>query len=256
MKHVFITGVSRGLGYGLAVHFLKNQYHVFGISRNPPDGDSHAVLDNPAFHFHPLDLSDLSNLEENFSRILDSWKNGHDFANPEFVVLNAGILGGLGDLRNTSLEEIQRIMDVNVWANKIMLDVLFAESFPMNGQVIAISSGVSVSGTRGWAGYGLSKATLNMIIKLYAAEKPEVHFTALAPGLIDTAMQDYLCGYPDTEKFPAAIRLRAARGTADMPHPVEAGEKIAIRFRDLLRYKSGSYVDIREMKSLCVDNML
>lgn len=248
MKNVFITGVSRGLGYGLAVHFLKNQYHVFGVSRNPPAGDSHAICDHPAFHFHPLDLSDLSSLEKNFSRILHSWKNGHDFANPEFVVLNAGILGRVDDLKNTSVEDIQRIMDVNVWANKILLDVLLADDFQMNGQVIAVSSGVSVSGTRGWAGYGLSKATLNMMIKLYAAEKPEVHFTALAPGLIDTAMQDYLCGYPHPETFPAAIRLRAARGTADMPDPMEAGEKIAFHFRNLTGYPSGSYVDIREMK--------
>ncbi len=38
------------------------------------------------------------------------------------------------------------------------------------------------------------------------------HFCALAPGLIDTAMQDYLCGLDASERFPSLARIQAARG--------------------------------------------
>ena len=84
-------------------------------------------------------------------------------------------------------------------------------------QVIAISSGASQSGSRGWNGYSLSKAALNMLVKLYAGERPETHFTSLAPGLIDTAMQDYLTNLPEDSRYAPLEVLKAAKGTPKMP---------------------------------------
>ena len=53
-----------------------------------------------------------------------------------------------------------------------------------------------------------------MLARLYAHEFPQTHLTAVAPGIIDTAMMDYLCDDSDPEAFPAVQRLRAAGDSA------------------------------------------
>ena len=40
------------------------------------------------------------------------------------MLLNAGVLGEIKDLSDTTLAEIAAVMDVNVWANKVIYDTL------------------------------------------------------------------------------------------------------------------------------------
>jgi NAD(P)-dependent dehydrogenase (short-subunit alcohol dehydrogenase family) len=114
-------------------------------------------------------------------------------------------------------------------------------------QVVMISSGAAVLGNRGWGAYAMSKASLNMLMRLYSHEFPATHLSALAPGLIDSAMMDYLCEVPDPDVFPALQRLRGARGTERMPGPGEAAERVLGVLPELRRFDSGSFVDIRQI---------
>ena len=149
-----------------------------------------------------------------------------------------------GDVRTVA--DIQRIMDSNVWANKVILDWLIHSGLEV-AQVIMISSGASVLGNRGWGGYALSKAALNMLAKLYAHEMPDTHIVSLAPGLIDSDMMSYLCEEADAVKFPALNRLREARESEAMQTPAEAAENIASVVGQLREFESGSFVDIRQI---------
>ena len=99
---------------------------------------------------------------------------------------------------------------------------------------------------RAWASV-LSKATLNMLIRLYAKEYPATHFCALAPGLIDTHMQEYINSLPDDDRFPVVKRLKNAKGTDQMPVPSRAAKIIAKALTRIDSYKSGSYVDVRDL---------
>jgi NAD(P)-dependent dehydrogenase (short-subunit alcohol dehydrogenase family) len=164
----------------------------------------------------------------------------------DLVILNAGILGGIRDISETPLADIRHIMDINVWSNKVILDWLI-HSGPGVAQIIMISSGASVLGNRGWGGYALSKSALNMLAKLYAHEMPDTHIVSLAPGLIDSDMMTYLCEQADADKFPALERLRKARGSEAMQTPAEAAENIASVVKELRRFESGSFIDIRQI---------
>ncbi|MDH3638778.1 MAG: alcohol dehydrogenase, partial [Gammaproteobacteria bacterium] len=97
--------------------------------------------------------------------------------------------------------------------------------------------------------YSLSKATLNMLAKLYAHEFSDTHIAAFAPGLIDTAMQDYLCDERnvDAQRFPSVTKLRKARGTENMPTPSRAADLIAACLPELKHHPSGVFLDIRSM---------
>ena len=211
MQKVFITGVSSGIGLGLAAGYLDRGWRVFGISRRAAD-----ELDaRDGFSFVSHDLADHDGTPSAVQRLLAEAKQ------LDLAILNAGILGRFGDLQDTPLAELKRIADVNLWANKVVIDAMF-NTVSTVGQVVTISSGAAVSGNRGWAGYGISKAALNMLTALYAAEHPQTHFTALAPGIVDTAMQDELCGRSPDDRYPTVEVLRGHRGTPGMPTPEAA----------------------------------
>ena len=131
-------------------------------------------------------------------------------------------------------------------ANKWLLDLIFASGREVK-QVVAISSGASRSGQRGWNGYSISKAALNMLIHMYANEQRRTHFAALAPGLVDTAMQDYLTNLPADERFKPLAILKEAKGTEKMPDGDTCARQLMDTFPKLLERPSGSYADIRQL---------
>lgn len=233
-NRVFITGTSSGLGRGLQDVCLRQGWHVYGLSRREPEQD-HSRLRHVR-----CDLADLDSIPAALDALLGE-ADGLDL-----VFLNAGILGRLRVMPEVPLEDLRSMMDVNVWSNKVIFDWLHAK-VPDLRQVVAISSGAAVLGSRGWDGYSLSKAALNMLVRLYSHEFPGAHLCALAPGLIDSEMMDYLCLEVDPEAFPAVQRFRQVRGTDKMPGPYEAAERVLSVLPELLSYPSGDYVDIRQI---------
>ncbi|MCB2207261.1 MAG: SDR family NAD(P)-dependent oxidoreductase [Bacteroidetes bacterium] len=233
--NILITGTSKGIGAALAMKYLEKGHKVFGISRS-----ANAKLNaNDNFTFLSLDLSDFKKVKEKLPPFIQQ------AGNMGLVILNAGILNEIKDLKDTPIEEIKNVMDVNVWVNKIIVDICF-DMLEKVDQVVAISSGAAVSGSRGWNAYSLSKAALNMLIDLYAKEHTTTHFSAIAPGIIDTGMQDYISSLPDTLDYPAVKKLKKAKNTPDMPPPGEVSEKLVNAFEKALNYKSGSFLDVRE----------
>jgi len=232
---VLITGVSSGLGHGLAKSYLERGAVVYGCSRRAPDDLIQAGL-----HFKQIDLCDA---DQGPAQLLELIQG---VAALDCVVLNAGKLGQIRDMAEAPLEDLRETMEINVWANKWILDTIFAH-VPEVKQVVGISSGASQSGSRGWNGYSLSKAALNMLIKLYAGEQPKTHFTAFAPGLVDTAMQDYLTNLPEDERYGPLERLKAAKGTKDMPDGETCAQMLIDAFPRLLERSSGEYADVRKL---------
>jgi len=235
-QSILITGVSSGLGLGLAKFYLQQGRDVYAINRTCPDD----LKDHENFHFISCDLTDENAVSVSLQSLLSTVKQ------LDLVVLNAGILNELKDLRDTPLDEIKQVMEINTWANKSIIDSLDKLGTQIK-QVVAISSGASTSGNRGWNAYGLSKAALNMLIKLYAEELPHIHFSALAPGLVDTEMQDYICGLDEGGKFGVVDRLKSCRGTELMPTPDQLAPKLDAGFAKVLTIASGEYTDIRHI---------
>lgn len=233
---VLVTGVSSGLGAGLARAHLGRGDEVYGVSRRPPPEDLTAA----GLRHVALDLAETGKVRPALEELL---AGARDLG---VVHLNAGILGTIEDLGDSDLADLRNTFEVNVWANKTVLDALRDLEVRVE-QVHAVSSGAAVSGNRGWGGYAVSKAGLNMLVQLYAREWPGTHFVALAPGLVDTAMQDHLCALDDARFAPGIDRLKAARGTPGMPGPDEAGARIVDLLPGLRRLASGSFADLRRL---------
>ncbi len=236
--NVFITGNSSGLGLGFTEALMARESIVWGMSRR---GCPLKARYDDVIRDRRQDLGDLNKLEEGLNRLLS------DCLRLDLVILNAGILGRIQDIADTDVHDLEHLMRVNVWSNKLILDWLIERQLPV-GQIVAISSGAAVNMSYGWGAYSLSKAALNNLIQLYAHEMPDTHLVSLAPGLVDTAMQDYLCGEVDSDDYPSVQKLKDARGTEHMPGPRAAADSIL----DLLdglkaEHPSGAFVDVRQL---------
>ena len=231
MKNILITGVSSGLGLALAEEYLSQGDTVYSIGKALPKH----LDSNPHFFFFSYDLSETFMIQATLKEFI----NKRSF---ETVILNAGVLGEIQTLSDTDLSDIQKVMDVNVWANKELIDTLQAHAFVK--QIVGISSGAAVNGSKGWGAYSLSKSTLNMLLKVYAKELPEIHFTALAPGIIKTPMTDHIILEVDDQVFPSAKTLKESY----IQTAPEAAKNLISLFPKLLAYESGSFLDVRTME--------
>ncbi len=231
IRTALVTGNSSGLGLGLTRRLMREGAAVYGLSRSGcPESTAGDVR---------VDLADYPAIEPAITRLLDGVER------LDLVVLNAGLLGNIQSMQEADIGELRQLMDVNVWANKPILDHLLTGGIEV-GQIVAISSGAAVSGNFGWSGYSISKAALNMFVQLYAHEFPETPTHSLAPGLIHTAMQEFISEV-DTERFPALKRLQAARGTEAMPDNDTAAQRVLDSLEQLRAVPTGRFVDLREL---------
>ena len=231
MKNILITGVSSGLGEALAKEYLENGDNVYAIGKTIPKKLDHY----PHFFFFPYDLSETFMIQSTLKEF---------FQNRSFdiVILNAGVLGDIQTLSQTDLMDAKAVMEVNVWANKELIDTLHAHA--QVKQIVGISSGAAINGSKGWGAYSLSKAGLNMLLSVYAKELPEIHFTALAPGVIHTPMVQHIIDKVDSETYPSVKQLKEG----DIRTPDKAAKLLIATFPKLLAYESGSFLDVRTMK--------
>lgn len=235
MKRAFITGVNRGLGKALLEQLLSQEYQVVCLGRSEPsltDGQKASV------HFIQADFGSESALKSALTSKSSLLKEGFDL-----VILNAGMLSGIKKLADLPLNEINQVMMVNVWSNKVILDVLMSLN-KKPSQVITISSGASLFVNVGWAAYSISKSAVNMLMKAYANEFSQTHFSALAPGLVATDMMGSLLDIKDRQTFSSLNYLH--ENPKQKPESVAA--KILNHLTDFKGRESGSYIDILDYK--------
>ncbi len=227
-KNILITGCSSGLGLALTNYYLQKGFKVYGISRNKPE------IQNQNFIHISFDLSQISEIKTSLTTILKEIKN------LDLVFLNAGMLGKIKILQELSIEEMQEVYSLNVYANKELLDILMQIDVK---NIFIISSGASKTGYKGWGSYSLSKAGVNMLVNLYSNEMFNTKIIALAPGVIKTPMTDYIRFELDENIFTSAKKLNEGL----VQTAFETAIKIDAFINRINEFETGSYVDIRQI---------
>ncbi len=228
-KKSFITGIGSGLGKALVSEAIERGYEVYALSRRLPEELRGKV------NFVRCDLEELENVKTAVYSLLGNLNR------IDIVILNAGILGKFGDMSDVSLQEMDRVMNVNLWANKLILDSLMELGVEIN-QIVGISSGAAVNCNRGWNAYSISKASFNCLLKLYSREMDKTHITALAPGLVLTPMLEEVMAQDDT-LYTSIKRIRESSKRT----PEEAARLLFDIFPKLLSFESGSFLDVRKI---------
>ena len=226
MDKVLITGTTSGLGASLLKVYNEQGYSVQSIDRKDCD-------------FKKLDQ---------VQRAVDSCIKTNNYCNSfgratgcKYVFLNAGVLGELLPVKDISLYDYQEAFNVNVWANKVIIDELLKTKTVKN--IICISSGAASKGYYGWSIYCATKAAIKQLMSCYAIENPEVNFLSLAPGLVKTKMQDEIHQY-DEKDVPSVKKFKEAYET--MQTPDECAKKIYENL-DLILEKKQDFFDLRNL---------
>ena len=232
MHYYFITGASQGLGRAVAEALLEApDATVWGVSR-------HGTLEHPRFQHHPLDLADLSAVEQALTGLFPPLADAQSLT----LVNNAAVLGDIGYIGQLPAEHFARVFNVNVTAPALLMNAFLAayaaRLVPLT--VLNISSGAAQRPIDGWAAYCASKAALEMLTRTAAAEQAllghaHVRLHALSPGVIDTPMQAQIRA-ADEAAFSQveAFRERYTRG--ELVDADDVARRIAAFLRRIARH--------------------
>ncbi len=122
----------------------------------------------------------------------------------DLVVNNASALGPSPQpaLADYPVEELRRVYDVNVLAPLALIQLALPK-LSANAAILDITSDAAVEPYAGWGGYGSSKAALDHLTAILAAEHAELRVYAVDPGDMRTEMhQDAFPGEDISDRPP------------------------------------------------------
>jgi NAD(P)-dependent dehydrogenase (short-subunit alcohol dehydrogenase family) len=113
----------------------------------------------------------------------------------DLLVNNAGVLGPSPRpaLADYPIDELMQVYAVNAAAPLALAQEALPRLVP-GAAVIAVSSDAAVEPYEGWGGYGSSKAALEQLTAILAAEHPELRVYAVDPG--DMRTRTYQEAFP------------------------------------------------------------
>ncbi len=219
-----ITGASRGLGRAIALGLLGGDTQVIAISRtHDAQLARHALDQGYALQQIQCDLANPTAVQRLADPFMPSLPGG---AKRYVLVNNAGTVNPIGKTDALhSPAAITAAFALNV-TSVMALTAAFLQrtaDFGAERRILNISSGAGRNAMPGWGVYCATKAALDRYSEVLAAEQhPQTRIVSLAPGVIDTNMQQTIrdsdrTDFPNVEKFRslhAQGQLSSAADTA------------------------------------------
>ncbi len=250
MKHVILTGASKGIGKALSENFSGEEIVLHLIARS----DMNKLKQNNKSKVHDIFLYnfDLSNSTQITNLIEDIFENIH---NPNFIALlnNAATINPIGPIGKVSSKGIEKQIKVNLIAPTILSNEFIKKTRKINckKRIINISSGASRDPYYGWGPYCASKAGIDMLSKVIAVEQNKqddqnkVEILSLSPGIVNTKMQEEIRKQPK-ENFIYVGKFIEYFKSDILRNPNDVAKKIIdLLFLDF--FPDGERMDINEL---------
>jgi NAD(P)-dependent dehydrogenase (short-subunit alcohol dehydrogenase family) len=183
-RTALITGASRGLGLALARALAERGWNLIIDARHAEA--LHAAQTELARYGHVTAIvGDITDAAHRRALALAARAAG----GLDAVVNNAGILGPSPQpaLLDYPLSILDQVFRTNVVAQLGVIQAVRHELKP-GARILNVTSDAGVEAYPGWGGYGASKAALEQLSAILAAENPELRVYWVDPGDIRTAM--------------------------------------------------------------------
>ena len=181
---VLITGASRGLGLALARRLAQQGWQLIIDARSKDALE--AVQTELSVYTRvtaiPGDVTDSDHRQALTTA-------ARTLGGLDAIVNNASILGPSPqpELLDYPLETLEQVYRTNVLAPLALLQAVRGE-LKENARIINITSDAGVEAYPGWGGYGSSKAALEQLSAILAAENPSWRVYWVDPGDMRTQM--------------------------------------------------------------------
>ena len=208
MSTAIITGASRGLGLALARSLAQRGWRLVINARGAHNLQRVAA-----------ELDRVTEVRALAGDIADGWHREaliEAAGQPiELLVNNASMLGPSPQpaLADYPLEVLQRVYAVNVLAPLALIQLALPR-MPAGACVVNVTSDAATEPYEGWGGYGSSKAALEQLSAILAAERPALRVYAVDPGDMRTRMhqeafptQDISDRPPPENSVPGLLEL-------------------------------------------------
>jgi NAD(P)-dependent dehydrogenase (short-subunit alcohol dehydrogenase family) len=176
-----VTGASQGLGRALTRSLVQRGWRVVVDGRDAER--LRAVADPLATVAVPGDVTDPDHRDALAAAT-------RSLGRLDLVVNNASDLGPspMPSLAAFPLDDLRTVYETNVVAPVALLQVVLSQLRASAGTVLNISSDAAVEPYADWGGYGSSKAALDQVSAILAAEEPALRIYAVDPGDMHTEM--------------------------------------------------------------------
>jgi NAD(P)-dependent dehydrogenase (short-subunit alcohol dehydrogenase family) len=232
MPVAVITGASRGFGRALALDLARDGWNLVidardGVALQQAAAELAAAAPGAAIHAIAGDVADPAHRAE----VVAAAKK---LGGLDLLVNNASLLGPSPQptLAEYPLDVFEAVYRVNVVAPLGLVQAALPMLIASQGTIVDVTSDAAVEGYEGWGGYGSSKAALEQLSRVLAAEQPAIRVYWFDPGDMRTQMHQ--------EAFPGD-------DISDRPLP----ETVVPSLRRLLndsppsgRYRASDLVDV------------
>jgi NAD(P)-dependent dehydrogenase (short-subunit alcohol dehydrogenase family) len=200
MHTALITGGSRGLGLALARGLAQRGWRLVIDART--ETELEAARAELAAHTDVVAIA---------GDVADSWHRGLlvEVAGEriDLLVNNASTLGAspLPALAEYPLDVLEQVLRINTIAPLALIQLALPQ-LADGGRIVNITSDAAVEAYEGWGGYGASKAALEQLSAVLAAERPDLRVYAVDPGDMNTRMNQEANPGEDISDLPPPER--------------------------------------------------
>ncbi len=201
-----ITGASRGLGLALAQALADRGYGLAIDARGSDELEAARAKLARRTTVTALagDVADPRHREQLVAAALGMGRL-------RLLVNNASVLGPSPqpNLADYPLDVLEAVYRINVLAPLALTQLVLPVLAPDDGVVLNITSDAAIESYGGWGGYGSSKAALEQVSNVLAAEHPDLRVYWADPGDMRTRMHQ--------EAFPGEDISDRPRPEASVP---------------------------------------
>jgi NAD(P)-dependent dehydrogenase (short-subunit alcohol dehydrogenase family) len=192
-RTALITGASRGLGLALARRLAGDGWTLIIDSRGAKDLE--AARAELAEQTRVVAIAGDVRSEEHRRALAGAAREAGGL---DALVNNASILGPSPqpELLDYPLDVLEEVYRANTIAPLALIQAVRDELKP-EARIINITSDAAVEPYEGWGGYGSSKAALEQLSNILAAENPDLRVYWVDPGDMRTRMQQE--AFPDED---------------------------------------------------------
>ena len=238
MKHVIISGCTRGIGAACVKKFLQNGWSVTGMGRSE---------ENPFSDYSSIFKyvqGDIASTEDRKRLAMEGFYN---FGRIDALVNVAGVAPlERADILDMTEESYDRVMDINTKGTMFLTQEVakyMIKNVPENGirgHICNISSLSAYTSSTSRGEYCISKAGVSMITKLFADRLAEygIPVNEVRPGIIKTDMTSKV-----TAKYDALIE-GGLRPIARWGTPEDIADAVYALCSGALPYVTGQSLDV------------